>query len=157
MSRGATLSAYFKRVQHANCIAGKKEVTSSDICRMYDEENDRAALTEVALMDATDKKEEMDEIKEALKALQFKSNPAIPDLSDGVIETACNGTQFDHEDYDVDDVLSYFPSLDASAVVELMKRSDYDLRACEILLGGKHLYMLFENSCTYHVSCEHIQ
>ena len=91
--RGSTLSAYYRKVQSAMYVAGGKDaVTSSDIiCRMYAEENDRAALTEVALMDANEKKEVMDEIKKGLQALRFKSNPAIPDLSDGVIELACSG------------------------------------------------------------------
>ena len=140
--RGSTLAAYFARAKCANYRAGEKEkeVTSSDICRMYVDENDRAALTEVALMDATEKKEEMDEIKEALHALQFKPNPAIPDLSDGVIEHACGSGAyaFEHEDYDVKHVQSLFPSLDENTIVELMKRSDYDLRACTIMIGGKY-------------------
>lgn len=41
----------------------------------------------------------------------------------------------DHEDYDVDDVQSSFPSLDASTIVE---RSDYDLHSSTIMIAGKH-------------------
>lgn len=143
--RGSTLAAYFVEVKCAMYRSGKKEeeVTASDIFRMYVEENDRAALTEVALMDANEKEKEMDEIKVALQALQFKPNPVIPDLSEGVIEKACKGIQFDHEDYDIHDVQSFFPSLDANTIVELMKRSDYDMRACTILLGGKQPHIIF--------------
>lgn len=156
VERGATLASYFVRAKCANYRAGEKEkeVTSSDICRMYVDENDRAALTEVALMDATEKKEEMDEIKEALQALQFKPNPAIPDLSDGVIEHACgSGAYVEHEDYDVKHVQSLFPSLDANTIVELMKRSDYDLRACTIMIGGKYYTYMLHKILVAHIMC----
>ena len=94
------------------------------------------------------RKKETDEIEKGLKALasRFRSNDSVPDVPDDVFERGCSAKyHYDEDDYDIKDVQSHYPKLDANVIAALMERSDCDLFPSGLMIAGIYASCFFTN------------